>query len=115
MHLLTYYFLKTMTVFIEIDATREENKEAPQAQPRRAGYKARATTASWVPADANDISKIYNYLGPELSFDDYLRQPIEYEYCLYYFTKPWYSGTMRALGSEGSPSVRVRILSTVRL
>ncbi|MPC52587.1 hypothetical protein E2C01_046458 [Portunus trituberculatus] len=25
----------------------------------------------------------------------------------------WYSGTMRALGSEGSPSARVRILSTV--
>ncbi|MPC86112.1 hypothetical protein E2C01_080928 [Portunus trituberculatus] len=23
---------------------------------------------------------------------------------------PWYSGTMRALGSEGSPSPRVRIL-----
>ncbi|MPC24025.1 hypothetical protein E2C01_017098 [Portunus trituberculatus] len=28
---------------------------------------------------------------------------------------PWYSGTMRALGSEGSPSARVRILSTVRV
>ncbi|MPC94391.1 hypothetical protein E2C01_089557 [Portunus trituberculatus] len=26
---------------------------------------------------------------------------------------PWYRGTMRALGSEGSPSARVRILSTV--
>ncbi|MPC22304.1 hypothetical protein E2C01_015314 [Portunus trituberculatus] len=25
---------------------------------------------------------------------------------------PWYSGTMRALGSEGSPSARVRMLST---
>ncbi|MPC98722.1 hypothetical protein E2C01_094103 [Portunus trituberculatus] len=24
---------------------------------------------------------------------------------------PWYSGTMRALGSEGSPSAWVRILS----
>ncbi|MPC19548.1 hypothetical protein E2C01_012465 [Portunus trituberculatus] len=28
---------------------------------------------------------------------------------------PWYSGTMRALGSEGSPSTRVRSLSTVRV
>ncbi|MPC66683.1 hypothetical protein E2C01_060834 [Portunus trituberculatus] len=28
---------------------------------------------------------------------------------------PWYSGTMHALGSEGSPSARVRILSTVRV
>ncbi|MPC41797.1 hypothetical protein E2C01_035403 [Portunus trituberculatus] len=28
---------------------------------------------------------------------------------------PWYSGTMRALGSEGSPRARVRILSTVRM
>ncbi|MPC08514.1 hypothetical protein E2C01_001101 [Portunus trituberculatus] len=28
---------------------------------------------------------------------------------------PWYSGTMRALGSEGSPRARVRILSTVRV
>ncbi|MPC56341.1 hypothetical protein E2C01_050297 [Portunus trituberculatus] len=28
---------------------------------------------------------------------------------------PWYSGTMRALGSYGSPSARVRILSTVRI
>ncbi|MPC50090.1 hypothetical protein E2C01_043912 [Portunus trituberculatus] len=28
---------------------------------------------------------------------------------------PWYSGTMRALGSVGSPSARVRILSTVRV
>ncbi|MPC12570.1 Diphthine--ammonia ligase [Portunus trituberculatus] len=28
---------------------------------------------------------------------------------------PWYSGTMCALGSEGSPSTRVRILSTVRV
>ncbi|MPC78451.1 Ectonucleotide pyrophosphatase/phosphodiesterase family member 1 [Portunus trituberculatus] len=28
---------------------------------------------------------------------------------------PWYNGTMRALGSEGSPSARVRILSTVRV
>ncbi|MPC31440.1 hypothetical protein E2C01_024729 [Portunus trituberculatus] len=28
---------------------------------------------------------------------------------------PWYSGTMRALVSEGSPSARVRILSTVRV
>ncbi|MPC45537.1 hypothetical protein E2C01_039240 [Portunus trituberculatus] len=27
----------------------------------------------------------------------------------------WYSGTMRALGSEGSPSARVRILSSVRM
>ncbi|MPC78237.1 hypothetical protein E2C01_072721 [Portunus trituberculatus] len=27
----------------------------------------------------------------------------------------WYSGTMRALESEGSPSARVRILSTVRV
>ncbi|MPC50236.1 hypothetical protein E2C01_044060 [Portunus trituberculatus] len=27
----------------------------------------------------------------------------------------WYSGTMRALGSEWSPSARVRILSTVRV
>ncbi|MPC79772.1 hypothetical protein E2C01_074318 [Portunus trituberculatus] len=26
---------------------------------------------------------------------------------------PWYSGTMRALGSEGSQSARFRILSTV--
>ncbi|MPC45679.1 hypothetical protein E2C01_039385 [Portunus trituberculatus] len=26
--------------------------------------------------------------------------------------EPWYSGTMRALGSEGSPSARVQILST---
>ncbi|MPC76364.1 hypothetical protein E2C01_070774 [Portunus trituberculatus] len=26
---------------------------------------------------------------------------------------PWYSGTMRALGSEESPSARVRILSMV--
>ncbi|MPC69224.1 hypothetical protein E2C01_063442 [Portunus trituberculatus] len=28
---------------------------------------------------------------------------------------PWYSGTMRASGSEGSPSARVRILSMVRM
>ncbi|MPC28879.1 hypothetical protein E2C01_022092 [Portunus trituberculatus] len=27
----------------------------------------------------------------------------------------WYSGTMRALGSEASPSARVRILSECRL
>ncbi|MPC81102.1 hypothetical protein E2C01_075703 [Portunus trituberculatus] len=29
------------------------------------------------------------------------------------FLPTWYSGTMRALGSEGSPSARVRILPTV--
>ncbi|MPC31579.1 hypothetical protein E2C01_024875 [Portunus trituberculatus] len=28
---------------------------------------------------------------------------------------PWYSGSMRALGSERSPSARGRILSTVRV
>ena len=65
-------------VFIESSATREENEEAPQAQARRARSNARASTTSWVPADANDITKIHNYLGPEPDFDDDLRQPIKY-------------------------------------
>ncbi|MPC34659.1 hypothetical protein E2C01_028057 [Portunus trituberculatus] len=32
-----------------------------------------------------------------------------------YINRQWYSGTMRVLGSEGSPSAQVRILSTVRV
>ncbi|MPC51633.1 hypothetical protein E2C01_045484 [Portunus trituberculatus] len=34
---------------------------------------------------------------------------------LVHLLPPWYSGTVRPLGSEGFPSARVRILSTVRV
>ncbi|MPC78912.1 hypothetical protein E2C01_073419 [Portunus trituberculatus] len=37
------------------------------------------------------------------------------QHCLAHWGPQWYSGAMRALGSEGSPSVRVQILSTVRV